>query len=194
MVAGYETTSTALSWFIYFMSKHPDIQQKIKREISQNVDTQSLTLNQLDSLVYLDCVINEIMRFCPPIYGTLRTLTCDDILPESNFQLYKGDSVLIPFSNLARDTRYWSIDPEKFYPDRFLGEDKNYLPYAFIPFGNGHRQCIGQDLARLELKVIMARMMQQLTFGDGGPELNSGGFVTNLTIMPKHIGVTMDFA
>ena len=117
----------------------------------------------------------------------------DDRLPESGCQLRKGDSVLIPFCTLAYDSRYWSVDPERFYPERFLNEDKNHHPYAYVPFGNGHRQCIGQDLARFELKVIAARLMQCVTFGDGGPDVNAGGHRTALTIMPKRIGVTIQF-
>ncbi|CAF4429106.1 unnamed protein product [Rotaria sp. Silwood2] len=193
MVAGFETTSTALAWFIHTMSKFPDVQQKIKEELMRIGDNQTLTLNQLDSLVYLDCVINETLRFHPVTYGTARTLTIDDRLPESNVQLYKGDTVFIPSHNLAHDARYWSIDPERFAPERFLGEDKNYHPYAFLPFGAGHRQCVGQDLARFELKVIIARMLQQVTFGDGGSKVNSGGHVTGLTIRPKYVGVTIEF-
>jgi cytochrome P450 len=75
-----------------------------------------------------------------------------------------------------------------------MGEDKNHHSYALIPFGSGHRQCIGQDLARFELKVIAARLMQQVTFGDGGSEVNAGGHLTRLTIMPKYVGVTIEFA
>ncbi|CAF1132537.1 unnamed protein product [Rotaria sordida] len=156
-------------------------------------DNQSLTLNQLDSLVYLDCVINETLRFYPVVQGISRTLTVDDRLPENNIQLYKGDTVVIPFNTLAHDPRYWSIDPERFVPERFLDEDKNHHPCVFMPFGGGHRQCIGQGLARFELKVIIARMLQQVTFGDGGPKVNSGGFVTGLTITPKNVGVTIEF-
>ncbi|CAF4676834.1 unnamed protein product [Rotaria sp. Silwood2] len=156
-------------------------------------DNQILTLNQLDSLVYLDCVINETLRFYPVDQATFRTLTVDDRLPENNVQLYKGETVVIPFNTLAHDPRYWSIDPERFAPERFLGEDKNHHPYVLIPFGGGHRQCIGQDLARFELKVIIARMLQQVTFGDGGPKVNSGGHVTGLTITPKTLGVTIEF-
>jgi len=194
LIAGFETTSTALAWFIHFLSKYPRVQQKIKTElITVYGDTQDLSIDRLDSLVYLDCVINEVLRFFPPANGTVRTLTMDDRLPESGAQLYKGDSVLIPFHNLARDTRYWSIDPTLFYPERFLNEDKNHHPYALIPFGNGHRQCIGNDLARFELKVIVARLMQHVTFGDGGPQVNSGGHLTRVTIMPKHVGVTIKF-
>ncbi|CAF4311352.1 unnamed protein product, partial [Rotaria sordida] len=75
-------------------------------------DNQSLTLHELDSLVYLDCVINETLRFYPVVQGIFRTLTVDDRLPENNVQLYKGDTVVIPFNTLAHDPRYWSIDPE----------------------------------------------------------------------------------
>ncbi|CAF2036107.1 unnamed protein product [Rotaria magnacalcarata] len=194
MVAGYETTSTALAWFIHFMSKHPHVQEKIKEELMSNGDSQNLTLDQLDALVYLDCVINEAFRYFPPIEGTIRTLTVDDRLPDSGIQLYKGDSVYIPLYNLAHDSRYWSIDPELFCPERFLSEDSSHNPYALLPFGGGHRQCIGQDLGRFELKVIIARMMQQVTFVDGGPKVNSGGHLTRFTILPKHVGVAIEFA
>ncbi|CAF2034018.1 unnamed protein product [Rotaria magnacalcarata] len=131
----------------------------MKEELMSVSVNQNLTLNQLDSLVYLNCVINEILRFFPITSGTVRTLTVDDRLPKSNFQLSKGDSVLIPFYNLVHNTQHWSIDPESFAPERVLDGDKNYHPYELFPFGSGHRQCIGQALARFELKVIIARML-----------------------------------
>ncbi|CAF1439415.1 unnamed protein product, partial [Adineta steineri] len=148
LVAGFETTSSALAWFIHLMSKNPRVQTKLKAELAEN----SFSVDGLDSLVYLDAVIREVLRFAPPINSTIRTLTADDRLPTSGAQLYKGDQVSIPFYNLARDPRYWKVDPELFYPERFLenGLDKDHHPYAWLPFGGGHRQCIGQDLARFE--------------------------------------------
>jgi cytochrome P450 len=193
LAAGSETTSTALSWFIHLVSKNPRVQQKIKAELVENNLEQHLFLERLDSLIYLDCVINEVLRFCPPGDSSARTLTADDRLPESGAQLFSGDQVLIPFFSLTRDTRYWTIDPELFYPERFQGEDKNHHPYALIPFGGGHRQCIGQDLARFELKVIIARLMQHVTFGDGGQQVNAGGHIQGIIIAPKHVGVTIKF-
>ena len=193
LLAGYETTSTALSWFVHLASKHPRVQQKIKAEVVDNNCEQGLSLERLDALIYLDCVIMEVLRFCPPADSSARTLTTDDRLPESGAQLYAGDEVVIPFINLARDTRYWSIDPELFYPERFLGEDKSHQSYALLPFGGGHRQCIGQDLARFELKVIIARLMQHVTFGDGGPQVNGGGHLQTVTILPRHVAVTVQF-
>ena len=191
-MAGSETTGTVLVWFIYLMSKYPRIQAKIKTELSDKTQHR-LTIDQIDSLIYLDCVIQEVLRFVPPVVGTTRTLTMDDRLPESGARLYKGDEVFIPLNVLTRDKRYWKIDPDLFYPERFQGEDKDHHPYAWISFGGGHRQCIGQDLARFELKVIIARLMQHVTFGDGGAVVNAGGYVQKLTIIPKHIGVTITF-
>ena len=193
LVAGYETTSSALAWLIHLLSKNPRVQKKIKEELSQTGANHQLTIEQLDFMVYLDCVVKEVLRFRPPTEGSVRTLTADDRLPESDFQLYKDDSVFIPYYNLAHDTRYWNIDPQIFYPERFEGDDKNHHPLANIPFGSGHRQCVGRDLAQLELKVIGARLMQLVTFGDGGDQVNSGGCIMGLTIMPKHVGVTINF-
>ncbi|CAF4914111.1 unnamed protein product [Rotaria sp. Silwood1] len=193
LIAGYETTSTALAWSIYHLSKQPRVQQKIKTELMENNHGQHISLEYLDSLIYLDCFINEVLRYSPTIDSTCRSVTVDDCLPKSGTRLHKGDQVLIPTSSLARDKRYWKIDPQLFYPERFLNEDKNHHPYAFLPFGGGHRQCLGRDLALFELKVILARMLQQITIGDGGSEVNAGGFIQKLTLLPKHVGITIKF-
>ena len=96
MVAGYETTSTALSWFIYLMSKNPRVQQKIKAELMVDNTHEDLTLDRIDSLIYLDCVINEVFRFYIPVSGTVRMVYMDDCLPKSGAQLFKGTQVFIP--------------------------------------------------------------------------------------------------
>jgi cytochrome P450 len=190
--AGYSTTSTALVWFIFLMSKHSHVQNKLKNELSQ-YNTQRLSIEQIDSLIYLDCVLREVFRFVPPVIGTFRTLVADDQLPGTGVQLKKGDQVMIPFYNLNRDERYCEgiIPPDQFYPERFINENNNKI--TSMTFGGGHRQCIGQEFARLELKTICARLMQHVTFGDGGNIFNAGGYKQNDTILPKHIGVTITF-
>src|SRR5690242_9907156 len=108
------------------MSKNSRIQQKIKEELRGEDNRQVLSIDRLDSLVYLDCVVKEVLRFAPPGDLSLRTLTIDDRLPDSGIQLYKGEQVYIPLYTLARDPQLWSYDPDSFYPERFLGEDKNH--------------------------------------------------------------------
>lgn len=144
LVAGSETTGTTLSGFIYLMSEDPRIQAKIKAELGENKN-YPLTIERIDSLVYLDCVFKEILRFIPPAVGTVRSLIVDDKLPGSGIQLYKGDEVFILFHTLSRDKHCWKMDPELFYPERFQGEDRDHHSYGVIPFGEGHRACIGQD-------------------------------------------------
>lgn len=194
VVAGFETTSAGLCWFIRLISRNPSVQNKIKEELNQ-FPKQYLSIEQLDLLIYLDAVIKEVLRYSPLSNGTVRTLTIDDRLPKMSYQLHKGEQITIPFYNLARDQRYWKVDPNIFYPERFLNEDqdKNHHPYALIPFGGRHRQCIGQDLAPLELKTIAVRLMQHVTFGDGGEQLNRGEHLQQFTILPKYVAVTISF-
>jgi len=195
LAAGYGTTSTSLSWFIFYMSKHPEIQKKIKDELSQFND-QRFSVDDLDSLIYLDSVLQELFRLVSPVLSTVRTLVKDDQLPGTDAPLSKGDSVIISFYTIARDKRYWSdrYDLHGFHPERFLDdpEHKNNLS-ALLAFGGGHRQCMGQDLARFELKIICARLMQFVTFGDGGEEVNAGGYDITDTNKPKKLAVTVTF-
>ncbi|CAF3364494.1 unnamed protein product [Rotaria sp. Silwood2] len=101
--------------------------------------------------------------------------------------------MLIPTSILSRDPRYWWMNAELFYPGRFLGEDKNHNTYVFLPFGSGHCQCIGQDVARFELKVILATLIPHFTFIHGGSDVNTGGHGQRLSVIPKYIGVKIKF-
>ena len=190
ILAGFETTSTALSWFIFYMSKHPDVQQKIKDELqSHNLFPNTpLTQERLESLTYVECVTKEVLRFAPITAGLSRQATRDDVI--DGIPIRKGDMVLIANHNLHMDPRYWKIDPTKFMPERFLDEDKHPPQYAYMPFGGGHRACAGQDLAFFELKIVITRLMQRVTFEDPGDEAdNSGQFIQRITCYPKHLAV-----
>ncbi|CAF1526418.1 unnamed protein product [Didymodactylos carnosus] len=192
-VAAVETTSTALSWFIFYMSKYPHVQQKIKQELLANNITKRtyLTSETVDKLVYVDCVLKELFRFAPNVDITVRTVIEEDEI--ENVKLNKGDTIFISFSNIHKDKRYWNIDPNQFLPERFLNEDKNHSPYALLPFGGGHRQCPGQDFARLELKIIISRLMQFVTFTDGGEKTNKGGYKQRFTVTPQQMAVHISF-
>ncbi|CAF0790335.1 unnamed protein product [Adineta steineri] len=190
ILAGFETTSTALSWFIFYMSKYPEVQQKIKNELKEHnlIDEIQLTQDILDSLIYVECVTKEILRYAPIAGAIAREATRDDMIDD--IPIKKGDTVIIATYNLHRDPRYWKIDPTKFIPERFLNEDKNPPQYVYLPFGGGHRACIGQDLAFFELKIAVVRLMQRVSFEDPGDAANnSGGYVQRITCFPKHLAV-----
>ena len=188
--AGYELTSTAVSWFIFYMSKYGHIQQKIKAELKEHHLTHDspLSLETLETLVYVECVAKEVLRFAPISTGIVRQAMQDDVI--DNIQVSKGDNIMIATQNLHRDPRYWNVDPTKFVPERFLDDDKYPPQCAYMPFGGGHRACVGQDLAFLQLRTIIARLMQRVTFEDPGDEANnSGGWTQRLTCFPKHLAV-----
>ena len=87
------------------------------------------------------------------------------------------------------DSRYWHCnDPTEFLPERFLADNKTHHSYAMIPFGGGHRGCLGQDLARLELKLVIVRLMQRGIRFEDTPE-NIGGYEERITCFPKKLAV-----
>jgi cytochrome P450 len=195
ILAGFETTSTALSWFIFYMSKYPNVQQEIKNELKEHGLTSDipLTTDILDKLIYVECVTKEVLRFAPIAAGIVREAICDDII--DGIEIKKGDVILIAIQNLHKNPKYWNIDPNEFIPERFLNEDESPPRYAYMPFGGGHRTCIGQDLALLELKTAITRLMQRVTIQDAGKEENNScGFSQCVTCFPKHLAVrvTMD--
>ncbi|CAF1470330.1 unnamed protein product [Rotaria sordida] len=196
---GYEGMPPALLWFIFFSSKNPQVQQKMKEELREHhlLMTNNLkcvpplTANNLSSLTYCECVIKEVLRLAPVIEYTIRIATCDTIVDD--VKIHRGQNVFIPLHNINTDARYWHhADPQQFVPERFLAEDKNHHPLAMIPFGGGHRACVGEKLAWLQLKTIIVRMMQRgITFEDT-PE-NVGGFDGRMACFPKNVVVRVRF-
>ena len=192
---GFDTTSTALSWFIHFASKHPHVQQNIKDELRRYDliplnDNIVLTSDILNTLTYVDCVVKEVFRCAPIAVLVSRTALCDDLI-DGTIHVRKGDTIFISTYNMHFDPRYWQIDPMLFAPERFLDKDKDHHRYAFAPFGGGHRACAGQELAWLEIKTIIVRLMQRVTLEDTGLSDNSGGFDQQLVCYPKHLAVNV---
>ncbi|CAF2790671.1 unnamed protein product [Rotaria sp. Silwood2] len=195
IIGGFDTTSSILSWFIYYVSKHPEVQEKMKEELRQHNITQDTSLNDfnlLDKCEYIDCVIKETLRLAPLIIGSFRTVTKD--VTVDGVHIRKGETVLSAFSLMQRDPRYWKLDPTQFIPERFFGPDApdaNHHPWVFAPFGGGHRTCAGQDLARFELKLIVVRFMSCVTFVDAPG--NNGGRCQGMVVTPKEVAVFIKF-
>ncbi|CAF3832920.1 unnamed protein product [Rotaria sordida] len=199
IITGYETTSTSLSWFIFFTSKNPQVQQRMKEELREHhlLMTDNLkyvpplTAENLTSLTYCKCVTKEVLRLAPVFGLTFRVATCDTIVDD--VKIHRGQTILIALHNINTDARYWHhADPQQFVPERFLGEDKNHHPLAIIPFDGGHRACIEQELAWVKLKTVIIRVMQRgITFEDT-PE-NVGGYNERITCFSKNVVVRVRF-
>jgi cytochrome P450 len=159
LLAGYDTTSNALSFTSYLLALHPDVQDRLAEEIhkhlSENPD-QSLydAANQME---YLDMVFQESLRLYPPVPVIGRACKADCVI--GGIPIKAGMRVDVPIYAYHRRPEIWP-EPDKFDPERFTAENKaGRHPYAHVPFGCGPRSCIGMRLAVLEAKMALIEVL-----------------------------------
>ena len=152
LMAGHETSANALCWILFFLSRHPEIQD----EVSQEVNSLSEEAYTLENLAYTTAVVKEAMRLRPPIWIMERHVTEETEI--GGFQIPPNSSVVLPIYTIHRHPEHWD-DPDVFNPKRFLSNTDNP---AYIPFGVGARSCIGSHLAMLETAILTAMLIKKL--------------------------------
>lgn len=183
ILAGFETTTIALTWTWYLLHKNPAVADKLYESI-KNVKPEIKSLEEWYRPDYLSMVINESMRLYPPIYNLGRMNLAPAII--GGYSIKKGSVFLINSMALHRNVKNWE-NPDDFIPERFENE-KDFEKNAYIPFGSGQRKCIGNNFAMLEMKVIIHTLLQKytLTLKENHPiEL-----VPAITLNPKY-GISM---
>ncbi|XP_045848593.1 cytochrome P450 3A12-like isoform X7 [Meles meles] len=163
LFAGYETTSTALSFLAYELATHPDVQQKLQEEIDVTFPSKAPpTYDALVQMEYLDMVLNETLRL-HPIGGRLERVCKKDVEIGGVF-IPKGTVVMVPVFTLHRDQDLWP-EPEEFHPERFSKKNKDSInPYTYLPFGTGPRNCIGMRFATTSMKLALVKVLQNFSF------------------------------
>ena len=158
LLAGQETTSLALTWTFYLLSQHPAIRERLEAELDGALGGREPAYEDLPNLPFTRRVIDEAMRLYPPAWGFSRQALGDDEL--GGYRLPRGWlAFLMPYV-LHRHPAYWP-DPDRFDPDRFLPERSADRPkFAYLPFGAGPRQCIGNQFALLEAHLSVATLAQ----------------------------------
>ncbi|KAL3280181.1 hypothetical protein HHI36_017681 [Cryptolaemus montrouzieri] len=159
--AGFETSSTTMTFCLYELAKNKTIQDRLRGEIQKVLKKHDgkLTYDTLMNMHYLEQVINETLRKYPPVPMLVRVCTKDYKIPDSDVILEKGTKVTIPLYGIQRDPDYYP-DPDKFDPERFSEENKNSRPaFSFIPFGEGPRVCIGTRFGMMQTKVGLVALM-----------------------------------
>ncbi|XP_027569035.2 cytochrome P450 3A29-like [Pipra filicauda] len=161
--AGYETTSSTLSYIAYNLAIHPDVQQRLQDEVDAYLPNKATpTYDAITQMEYLDMVVNESIRLYPA--GGRLERVCKQTVEISGVTIPKDVVVMIPAFVLHRDPQYWP-DPDEFRPERFSKENKESLdPYTFLPFGAGPRNCIGMRFALLVVKVAVVVLLQNFFF------------------------------
>ncbi|XP_054160973.1 uncharacterized protein LOC128959051 [Oppia nitens] len=165
LVAGFETSATTLSFCSYELAVNEDCQQKLYKEIMSTIDSNDeICYNDLLRLPYLDACITETLRLHSPIIRYDRQAIKDYKLGDTGITVYKGQIVDIPIYAIHLSEEFYA-DPHQFNPERFLPENKNkIIPYTYLPFGAGPRNCIGMQFALIAIKLCLAKIIQKYRF------------------------------
>lgn len=156
LIAGHETTASALVWALYWVHYLPDVQQKLRQELESLGDRPDP--NSIAQLPYLTAVCQETLRIYPVVPSTfIRILKTPMEL--SGFKFETG-TALLPSTYLVHQREDLYPNPKRFKPERFL--ERQYAPYEYFPFGGGNRRCIGSALAQLEMKLVLATILQHV--------------------------------
>lgn len=157
LIAGHETTATALSWTVHRLTKHPEVLTRVLDELDAAFPDGTIEPSRVGELPYLDAVIKETLRVHPVIPGVGRVL--QEPMELGGYELPTGAmlgcSILLAHYNETT----WP-EPDRFLPERFL--DARPGPFTYFPFGGGIRRCIGEAFALYEMRIVLATVLSKL--------------------------------
>ncbi|XP_046658572.1 cytochrome P450 6a2-like isoform X1 [Homalodisca vitripennis] len=184
---GFETSSTVSSTALYEMALHPDIQEKVRKEVDEVLCRHDgvITYQALKEMAYVEQVIYEALRRYSPFPILTRNCTKQYQMSDG-LVIEKGTRVVIPLVALHHDSDYYP-DPYQFDPERFSPENlRNHLGTTSIPFGDGPMVCLGQRFGKMQAKCVIATIISQFELTPV-PETP-----TQLTIDPLQFLTTME--
>ena len=157
MFEGHDTVSSSLAWTLYLLGRNSTIQDKAYLE-AQEVARLNISPYQLVSkLKFLDCIIKESLRLHPPVSFIGRQIEEEIVL--NTIRIPKGTEVSLLFLELHRNEKIWNnaliFKPERFEELSFLER----IPFSYVPFSGGPRNCIGQKFAMMEMKLVLYHIL-----------------------------------
>ncbi|XP_068859138.1 thromboxane-A synthase isoform X2 [Aphelocoma coerulescens] len=163
LIAGYETTTSTLSFATYLLATNPECQEKVLREVDEfSAKHMVPDYQNVQELPYLDMVIAETLRMYPPAFRFTREAAGDCVVLGQHIPA--GAVIETAVGHLHHNPEFWP-EPEKFIPERFTEEAKKERhPFAYLPFGAGPRGCIGMKMGLLETKMTLLRILQKFQF------------------------------
>jgi cytochrome P450 len=160
IVAGHETTALTLSWALYLCAFDPQVQAAARDEAMAVLGGRAATQADIARLPLTRQIIDETLRLYPPAAFLSRTAQRADTL--CGREILPGDTVVLPIYALHRHHMLWN-DPDRFDPSRFA-EPKTIERFAYLPFGDGPRVCIGANFALQEAVIILATLLARHRF------------------------------
>ncbi|XP_055681827.1 probable cytochrome P450 6g2, partial [Lutzomyia longipalpis] len=166
LLAGYETSSSATCFALYALARHPEVQEKLRKEIKEYMKKYgSVQYETIHEMNYLQCVVQEALRMYPPLPFLDRVCSPPDggeyysLEPYHSFAIPKGMPIYIPHIAIQRDEKFFP-NPEEFIPERFSPENRDSInQYTFLAFGLGPRNCIGLRFGYLQAKLALITIL-----------------------------------
>jgi cytochrome P450 len=159
LLAGHETMSTALTFTLYLLGRHPSEQRLVRAELDAVLDGRAPTLEDAPALERTAMAIKEAMRLYPPAYALGRLSETENDI--GGYSIPAGANVVVSQFATHRHPRFWD-DAERFEPARFTAErERERHSHAYFPFGGGPRACIGSHFAMLEAVIALAVLLQR---------------------------------
>ncbi|KAG5669758.1 hypothetical protein PVAND_000052 [Polypedilum vanderplanki] len=165
-IAGFETSSSTLTFVLYNLALNQDIQDKLRDEIKSTIlkYDNKITYEAMNDMKYLQMVIDETLRLQGPVLGQIRIADNDYQIPNTKLVIRKGTHISIPTYCIHQDPEYYP-EPEKFDPERFNEENKkNRHQMAFTAFGSGPRNCIGERFGYMQSKIGLISLLLNFKF------------------------------
>ena len=161
IVAGHETTALSLAWSLYLCAFDPAVQDRARAEAQAVLGDRAATVADIPRLKYVRQIVDEALRMYPPAAFLSRTAKAADTL--CGREVRPGDTVMLPIYALHRNHLLWD-KPDAFDPDRFA-DPKAIDRFAYLPFGDGPRICIGASFALQEAVIVLATLLARFRFG-----------------------------
>jgi cytochrome P450 len=159
LVAGHETTSTALTWTWFLLGTHSSNRQRVREEVGRVLGDRLPTIDDVPHLIATRMAIEESMRLCPPVWALAREAAHEDEI--GGYRIPARSTIVVSPFVTHRHPAFWE-QPELFDPDRFNPERVAQRPKgAYFPFLGGPHQCIGNEFAMLEMCLIVAMVLQR---------------------------------
>jgi len=155
--AGFDTASSALTWWIGLMATHPDVAEELRCEIG-SANASASSMESIARLPYLNATIKEAMRLYPPSTALFTRVALRDVVIAET-PVSKGSLVVVPIWHLHHDPRSFSA-PNTFHPERFMPGAPSIPRSAYLPFGAGPHFCLGQHFATIEMALIAAHLVE----------------------------------
>ncbi|KAF2284232.1 hypothetical protein GH714_020003 [Hevea brasiliensis] len=167
LLAGRDTTSSALTWFLWLVSKNPQVESKIREELKASMPANEaenwrlFNPQEVNKLVYLHGALCESLRLYPPVPFQHKEPIKEDVLP-SGHRVTPEMKIVICLYSMGRMASIWGKDCFEFKPERWItegGKIRHEPSYKFLAFNAGPRTCLGKEVAFVQMKTVAAAII-----------------------------------